>query len=483
MAWTWAEFLSCSPAISPLCLWIGQPLHHNASYTHPFPQEFAGTSDRGVWHPHSTQALNPQELVNPHYLDHVVATGKTHKVEASEDIVAGNGMKLLAKGALIDAEVKDRLLQHKLRKPLEDCIQVAGGVTERLGVAADALMQRYPFLPALCAEKSSEPPSRTIAKLKFTPPMQSLLTVYCEYREDKLDHAVSVALLARGLARKLIPDRTEVHTALMLSGLFHDVGELYINPEYLAKGVRLAPAQWRHIVTHPIVAHRLLKEMAGAGPVVADPVLQHHERLDGFGYPFGLQGERLSLPGQILACAELLVGIMESAPRPMSRAAIAMRLIPGEFARGLIDIVASAAQSEQLDGSKRDTTSLQDNLPRVERIGATLQRFHAGQGVLLQQMQSVSEKMQPVIAQGISRLRSIQVAFSSTGMNNGDPEQLLLHLGHQLDADMHLELTTILREIEWRLRELERESLHRAELISAAELPIVQQLIKLLKGR
>jgi hypothetical protein len=66
--------------------------------------------------------------VSPHYLDRVVATAQAHEVQASEDIIAGNGIKLLAKGARIDAGVRDRLLQHKLRRPLEECVLVTPGV-------------------------------------------------------------------------------------------------------------------------------------------------------------------------------------------------------------------------------------------------------------------------------------------------------------------------------------------------------------------
>jgi hypothetical protein len=95
----------------------------------------------------------------------------------------------------------------------------------------------------------------------------------------------------------------------------------------------------------------------------------------------------------------------------------------------------------------------------------------------------VSEKLRPVIAQGIERLNKIQIAFSSTGMDAHDPEGLVTHLGSQLDSNMSLELTTILREIEWRLRELERESILRVDLCSPQDLPMVQQLIQLIKGK
>src|SRR5205823_2340284 len=119
---------------------------------------------------------------------------------------------------------------------------------------------------------------------------------------------------------------------------------------------------------------------------------------------------------------------IESAPQPLSRASIAMKLIPGEFARSFIDIVATASHAEQIGATTQDMSGmLQANLPRVERIAATLQRFQLGQPVLLKQMAGMSEKVQPIIAQGLHRLKSIQIAFSSTGMDAG-PDDLMAHL-------------------------------------------------------
>jgi hypothetical protein len=57
---------------------------------------------------------------NPHYVDHVVATAAARGIEACEHIVASNGTKLVAKGTRIDAQMRERLLQHKLSKPLEE---------------------------------------------------------------------------------------------------------------------------------------------------------------------------------------------------------------------------------------------------------------------------------------------------------------------------------------------------------------------------
>jgi hypothetical protein len=99
----------------------------------------------------TTDDVNPEE-VNPHYLDHLIHTAESRSVEASEDIVSQNGIKLLVKGAQINEKVRDRLLMHKLQKPLEDCIQVIDGVMpESFGPIGEALFERHPLLKAICA--------------------------------------------------------------------------------------------------------------------------------------------------------------------------------------------------------------------------------------------------------------------------------------------------------------------------------------------
>jgi hypothetical protein len=73
----------------------------------------------------------PVSDVNPHYLDHVVKLSETSDIEASEDIVSGTGMKLLAKGAKIDARARERLLEFRLTKPLENMCASSAAPTRR----------------------------------------------------------------------------------------------------------------------------------------------------------------------------------------------------------------------------------------------------------------------------------------------------------------------------------------------------------------
>src|SRR6195952_4441379 len=82
--------------------------------------------------------------VNPHYLDHVVKLSETSDIEASEDIVTGSGMKLLAKGAKIDARARERLLEFRVTQPPENMMRVVGGTDPAaFHPLAETLLERH----------------------------------------------------------------------------------------------------------------------------------------------------------------------------------------------------------------------------------------------------------------------------------------------------------------------------------------------------
>jgi HD-GYP domain-containing protein (c-di-GMP phosphodiesterase class II) len=421
---------------------------------------------------------------NPHYLDHVMAVSTTLAVEASEDIYAGNGMKLLARGARVDARVRDRLLEHKLHKPLEECVEVIGGVIPaRFGPIAEQLAEQHPLLGTLCAQQRGLPVPVALSTLSMSMPMQSLLTVYASYKEDRLQHTVGVAMLALALARKLHPGDVDAHRTLALAGLVHDVGELYIDPAYLRRDAPLRPEQWRHIVTHPLVGHRVLRDMVGAGAAVADAVLNHHERLDGFGYPYGVRNRELPLNGQILAVAEWLMALIESDRTPLSHARLAAALMPGEFNRAILEILAAAARtSDEVVSTAALPLPLEEAIPRAQRIADTLRRFRDLRPWIDERIAGADTGLKHLLEIGLVRMQRVQTAFSSTGLDAGDPDRLLRELAALLDPQVHIEVVTVVRELGWRLRELEREQLLRASVLSASDQSVIRELIDRLKG-
>ena len=163
--------------------------------------------------------------VNPHYLDHVVKLSETSDIEASEDIVSGTGMKLLAKGAKIDARARERLLEFRLTKPLENVMRVVGGTDPAaFHPLAETLLARHGLLRGICAAVPGFDPIAVLKSLAVSDNVQSLLSVYAGQAHSKLEHAVGVAVITSALGGSVSANPADT-AALAIAALTHDVGE------------------------------------------------------------------------------------------------------------------------------------------------------------------------------------------------------------------------------------------------------------------
>jgi len=416
--------------------------------------------------------------VNLHYLDHVVKLSETSDIEASEDIVTGSGMKLLAKGARIDARARERLLEFRLTKPLENMMRVVGGTDPTaFHPLAEQLLARHALLRGICGTVSGFDPIAVLASLELSDNLRSLLSVYAGQGAAKLEHIVGVAVITSALGGSVNANPADT-AALVVAALTHDIGELYIDPAFLERNVKLTPQQWKHVATHPIVGSHVLGAMPGAGPRIATVVMTHHERLDGFGYPQGLTGTSLSMAGQMLAVAEMLMGLLESGSHHAQRAAVAMRLVPGEFDRRLIDRVMRGARAEGAeldpDPAAQDVAAL---AARVSGIAATVAHVRHHHLELELQMPRFGAPLRALVAHAFTRWDRIGIAFSSTGLDLVDAGRLQAVLSAMGASELN-EVAIVLRELEWRIGELERALQIRSELFAPIDAQRVQDLIQ-----
>jgi hypothetical protein len=401
-------------------------------------------------------------------------------VEASEDIVTANGMKLLAKGAKVDEGTRERLLAHKLAKPLEQCLQVSDAVRcETLLPVAERLLDEQPLLRTMYGSSKSPAIVSALERLSLTTQLRTLLTLYLALPSVQPDHPVAVTLLACGLARKVFPDPASQERTLLMAGLFHDVGELYVDPAYLNVRTRLDPNQWKHIVAHPVIGHRVLSDMDGAGRMVADAVLQHHERRDGFGYPHGLAGDALPARGEVLAAAEWLAGLMRSGGSPLTSASAAIRLMPGGFREVIVRAIAPRAAIEAARGgtAPAETAGV---LAGLVRVSDTLGRFRSAR-TWIEGLIDEGSGASALLATNHERMERIERSFVSSGLSGEEPLVVFDRLNALGDAELLVELGAIVREISWRLRELERDTLLRANALAPADEQIVKAMIDRLK--
>jgi PAS domain S-box-containing protein/putative nucleotidyltransferase with HDIG domain len=125
-------------------------------------------------------------------------------------------------------------------------------------------------------------------------------------------HQRRVADLASAVAAELNLSRHRSR-GVHMAGLIHDVGKIHIPAEILSKPTRLTDVEWNLIKTHPRIGHDILKSIEFPWPV-ARIVLQHHERIDGSGYPKGLSGEDILLEAKILAVSDVVEAMASHRP-------------------------------------------------------------------------------------------------------------------------------------------------------------------------
>jgi HD-GYP domain-containing protein (c-di-GMP phosphodiesterase class II) len=125
-------------------------------------------------------------------------------------------------------------------------------------------------------------------------------------------HQQRVAQLSCAMARELGWSQDRVEGIQVLCFL-HDLGKIAVPAEILNKPGKISPAEFSLIKVHPQVGYDILKDIAFLWPV-AQGVLQHHERLDGSGYPSGLTAGEITPEAKILAVADVVEAMASHRP-------------------------------------------------------------------------------------------------------------------------------------------------------------------------
>lgn len=140
-----------------------------------------------------------------------------------------------------------------------------------------------------------------------------VITLMVEMRDcHTAGHQQRVAQLAGALAEELHLSKDRV-SRIHMAGLLHDIGKIVVPIEILGKPGRLNEIESAIIRTHPRVGYEMLKQIDFAAPI-AEAVLQHHERMDGSGYPGGLAGEGILPEAKILAVADVVEAMCSHRP-------------------------------------------------------------------------------------------------------------------------------------------------------------------------
>jgi PAS domain S-box-containing protein len=125
-------------------------------------------------------------------------------------------------------------------------------------------------------------------------------------------HSTGVAGLAEAIARTMGFPEDRI-TGIYIAGVLHDIGKMAVPVEILVKPGRLSDMEMSLIQIHPQAGYEILKGIEFPWPV-ALAALQHHERMDGSGYPQKLRGKEISLEARILAVADVVDAMTHHRP-------------------------------------------------------------------------------------------------------------------------------------------------------------------------
>ncbi len=393
-------------------------------------------------------ASNTFSTANQHALATILDAAQTKSIIASSDIFDISGIKLWARDMPVSSALQRKLLDRQLRNPLESCLMAEDGVTVKsLMEATEALIAGNTPLAALLRPRAAKLVPEVL-HLPLHSVAQLLLTAGQASRPQSFEHAVQAMALAGMLMMSHGGSPAEVRLA-MLGGLLHDPGEMYLHPRYGEADADRALdfASYQQLVVHPHVGSLIVTQLTDYPKSLARAVAEHHERLDGSGYPHALQRDAVSPLGRLLAATEAALAALRSGHPDMARVSVALRVVPGEFDLSWVGRIADAARWSPEPGQELDVVAVQQ---RLEKLDGALQSTQGSVDALVGSAQTPALKDALALASHL--LGRLRTGWYASGLwsNEGVASQ---------DA---AEVDAVEAELSFRLRSIERAAMLRA---------------------
>lgn len=404
-----------------------------------------------------------------HFARSVAQFGERRRVVADHAIVNIQGRKLIDKGVCIDTRLYERLTQHQLAQPLEELVSAEDTVTGvALRHAAEAMCWKHPFFATLLADMRLR--SVVMEELQQVPlpgPVAFQLTLAQETPGDLWLHALRSAVVAAWFAVRSEGTRHDVRM-LAAAGLVHDLGMLHLDPVMLEPHLALTRPLRRQLYTHPLVSVMILERHHVYPRELLTAVLEHHECLDGSGYPRNVAGAALSPWGRVLSLTEVVTAMFGSShPAPVRRLSLVLRMNQHRFDPALVaELMGVVTLLREPLSSTTGQANGQANgqaLPVLREVNRLLER-----GPGLPEGTEVPTERRP--AEDYARKLCAQALrnLSEAGVSTAQLAQLDAEV---TDADVDAELALVVPEAVWQLRSVSRQTRRRWRLSAGEVLP------------
>lgn len=164
-------------------------------------------------------------------------------------------------------------------------------------------------------------------------------------------HQKRVGSIAKAIGRQLGWDSDRIE-ALHMAAMIHDIGKMAVPSELLIKPTRLTDLEMQMIQVHAEAGYQILKDIPFSWPI-AEMVHQHHERLDGSGYPRGLKGDQICEEARVIAVADTIDAMATNRPyRPAKGLNVALEEIQAEAGIKLDATVVEAVLKLHRNGNE-----------------------------------------------------------------------------------------------------------------------------------
>jgi HD-GYP domain-containing protein (c-di-GMP phosphodiesterase class II) len=392
-------------------------------------------------------SIDTDSEASPAFLQAVTELGRTRQVVTSQPIFNAQGVKLLEGGATVDQGLYERLVSHRLSRPLDECVEAEPAVDARLlREAALAAIERWPFFARMApAGRTREIVLASLAAVPLPKPIGLHLMLAHDTRPALFAHSILMALLCAHLAREGGAPLHDI-TSAAAAGLLHDMGMLHIDPGLLDSDERLTGDRLKPVYVHPLTASMLIGRFADYSKETVRAVVEHHEYLDGSGYPRGLIGNAISPLGRMLSLAEVVTAMFDGErEHPEQRISLLLRINPRRYDAALVPSIhrllrAAPAPEAGAGGPPEQSIArllrLADELARWRATSEGLSRELSGaHAALLQSLDQQNETLQRMLYEaGITPDQ-----LGALGSDLGD------------DGAVGVELWALAEELRWQL--------------------------------
>lgn len=401
--------------------------------------------------------------VNPiHFTKAVTELGEKRPVVTTQAIFNDRGIKIVEKGVAVNANLYERLISHKLPIPIEQSVSSAPVVNGPvLRTCAEEVLRDIPFFARIAADaRQASILLETLDTLVLPDPMAFQLLLAKEVRPELFRHSVLMALFATWCSITPVLSRFDLGLAAT-AGLLHDVGMLHLDPLLLDPLGEISREQRRQLYSHPLVSTVLIERHHGYPRELLRAVTEHHEFLDGSGYPRNLRAEAISPLGRILSLGELVTSMLESGrAMPEVRLGVQLRMNRHRYDPALLSRVQQYLQPHPESAMLAfvdPAELLDDPVRRLQDINAMVLEWPATALQELPLSDARREGMTAVMVQASQLRRTLATV--------GVAELQLSQLGGEsLDDALRLELSLLAQEAQWQLRALARQTKRRWQL-------------------